>query len=138
MNPNAVYSLVMFEKMVQGGIIKFYTMIEMDDGTFDANYGSYFGEEEWTKTKNYPIGQWQEVYETRENHGYQEKYHTQIDLQQYRSCKAKLDRLAEVLGDQEKESEFFEMYRCLLKWGYLSKEQMKRANRLFEKSLTSQ
>lgn len=102
---------------------KFYTMIQLDNGAFIANYGQLG---KWVKTKSYSMFDWTNIYQARLDHDYIIERSTQIDLDAYNKAKSKID-LLKMEGDD------YLLLQHLCKYGFLTKSQMKHANKLYIK-----
>jgi hypothetical protein len=108
---------------------KFYTMIGDGAGQIICNYGINAGLG-WIKTITKHDTEWAATANDRFRHGYVIKERFSIDIDAYNSAKFKLDTCHGKIGDNE---ELLILNYHLMKYGGLSQEQMKSANRLYNK-----
>ena len=108
---------------------KFYTMIGDGAGGIICNYGINGGTG-WVKTITKHDAEWANTSNDRFSHGYIIQERFSIDIDAYKSMGPKLEALYEKIGDNE---ELLVLNYSLRKYGALTQEQMRTANRLYTK-----
>lgn len=109
-----------------GNSDKFYTMIEHGPNIL-CNYGINGGDD-WHKQIIKPYSRWNDTAEDRRKHGYTSTYMGTIDSSRYLLHKEKLDALYAKIGDNPV---ILNISYYLAKYGEISKEQMRQANKLY-------